>query len=76
MSLFGQGLNSVTHTTIGALTAFAEPPLNTKLALLFFAYQITEHLLIGEDDRIDIDITEFLLGLTIGSLINLFGNVH
>lgn len=73
MSLFGQGFNSVAHTVIG----FGAGAANLKLlAGVFVFYEVIEHMVVGEEDNIMIDLSEFLIGLLIGRLINMFGYVN
>lgn len=66
--LFGQGFNSAAHFGIGAVSGYTK---NKYFAGAFIAYQLTEHVIKGPTDRVDIDLAEFGVGVITGLLTGL-----
>jgi len=61
-------LTDVAHVLAGALAGFLlvdYPVPSAFFSLLYFAYQVAEHLTVVEDDFVG-DLREYLVGFTVG----------
>ena len=61
-------LTDIAHVLAGALAGFLlldYPAASIFFSLLYFAYQVAEHLTVVEDDFVG-DLREYLIGFTAG----------